>query len=428
VAITKSVSNTQPAGGSALTYTIGVDVNPSTATGVTITDTIPAGMQYTGSTSNPAPTVVALPTAGPTPGTGTMLMWVFPTLNPGNYSLPYTTLVNAWDAGGLVMKNQAEVVFQQNPTPQIVQAPVTVQGQYTVSIDVFNSAGEIIKTLPIAQYSQAIENVTLSTSNVINSLESKINIIYDGQIIGTWDGTTNEGLPAGNGQYYIKIDNVDLAGNVTTVTQPAVVNRPIAQLSIAVFNSAGEKVRNIVETVADSLVLPNQVQLSSQVITPSYQGGTNSTVTLTLSSGATYIWDGRDDAGNIVGNGQYYFEIQSTNGQGGSSVFTQSVVVLHGGLNIIGNKIVMWPNPTNPDRFGHFVNFQGDSNMNLTLSVKVYTIAGELAQVPFTAVPGTSSGTADISGLASGLYIVDIVASNASGATQRQISKLAVLH
>ncbi len=425
VSIQKSVSDTHPPAGSLLTYTIGLQVIPNAAMGVTVTDTLPAQLQYVGSAANPAPTVVSLPTPGPTPGTGTLLVWVFPSLAPGNYSLPYTAQVPDFIQGGTVLTNQAALAYPPNPL-QVVQAPVTVQGAYTVRIGVYNSAGELVKLLMVAQYSQPISNFTLSAGGVIQSLEDQIDVFFKGQEVGFWDGTTSGGQPASNGQYYVKIDNLDPAGNVTTVTQPVVVDRIFAQMSIVIYNSVGEEVRSLAQTLVDSQALVNQAQISNSAFCPSYQGGPDSTTTLTLSSGAAFVWDGRNDLGRIVNNGQYYFEITSTNGQGGKTELIQSVVVLHGSLQETGSPILVYPNPITP--VDGKVTFQGDAALGLTLAVRAYTLAGERVNLPVAAPPGTSRATADVSALASGLYILDIEISDSSGGLQRQMTKLAVLH
>jgi uncharacterized repeat protein (TIGR01451 family) len=424
VSINKTVNNPQPAAGDQVIYNIGLNIEPIAASAVTVTDTIPAGMTYISSSSVPAPQVLSLPTAGPTPGTGTLLVWTFPTLGPGSFNFPYTVQVNSLDTGGTILKNQAALSDLANPTPQVVQAPVTVAGIYTVKINVFNSAGEIVKTISITQYSIPIENVSLTTSNVIASLEDKINIIFQGTSIGVWDGTDNQGQPVSNGQYYIKIDNIDQMGNVTSVTQPAIVNRKIAQLTVSVFNSAGEEVRQLAVTEADAMVLADSVSLTNSVITPSYQGGQDNSTTISLSSGLSFVWDGKNNAGQIVSPGQYYLEIKSTDGQGGETQFTQSVAVLQSGDSLA--SISVYPNPMNPSVFGDLLTFK-DPTGALSLSVRIYTLAGELVSMPPLVNAGSGAFTLNISKLASGLYIADIEMSNSTGGTQRQLTRVAIL-
>jgi flagellar hook assembly protein FlgD len=292
---------------------------------------------------------------------------------------------------------------------------------------VFNSAGEIVKTISVTQYSFPIQNVTLASSDIIASLEDKINIIFQGTNIGVWDGTNNAGQPVNNGQYYIKIDNVDPMGNVTSVTEPAVVSRKVAQLQVVVFNSAGEEVRQLAQTEVDSMALSSNAQISNSVITPSNLGGVNNTTTLSLSSGISFVWDGRNDAGQIVGAGQYYFEIKSTDGQGSESEFSQSVVVMPVSTKVSNSGITVYPNPTNPSVYGNLVTFK-DPTASLTLSVRLYTLAGELAAMPALVNTGGGLYTLDISKLASGLYIADIVMTNSSGSSQRQVTRLVILH
>jgi flagellar hook assembly protein FlgD len=264
----------------------------------------------------------------------------------------------------------------------------------------------------------------LTTSNVIASLEDKINIISQGTSIGVWDGTDNQGQPVSNGQYYIKIDNIDQMGNVTSVTQPAIVNRKIAQLTVSVFNSAGEEVRQLAVTEADAMVLADSVSLTNSVITPSYQGGQDNSTTISLSSGLSFVWDGKNNAGQIVSPGQYYLEIKSTDGQGGETQFTQSVAVLQSGDSLA--SISVYPNPMNPSVFGDLLTFK-DPTGALSLSVRIYTLAGELVSMPPLVNAGSGAFTLNISKLASGLYIADIEMSNSTGGTQRQLTRVAIL-
>jgi hypothetical protein len=214
---------------------------------------------------------------------------------------------------------------------------------------------------------------------------------------------------------------------VTSVTEPAIVNRKIAQLQITVFNSAGEEVRQLAQTEADSMVLASNVQISSSVITPSYTGGTNSTTTLSLTSGASFAWDGTNDAGQIVGPGQYYFEIKSTDGQGNSAEFTQSIVVMPTSGKVTNSGITVYPNPTNPAVYGNLVTFK-DPTASLSLSARFYTLAGELVTLPPLVNKGSGLYTLDISKLASGLYVVDIQMINPTGGRQQQVTRLAIFH
>src|ERR1019366_1693413 len=78
------------------------------------------------------------------PGNGTLLVWSFPPVAPGNYGVTYTANVNGLTPEGTVINNQAAMNFLGNPIPQVVQAPVTVKGNFMVQINVYKKSKEIV--------------------------------------------------------------------------------------------------------------------------------------------------------------------------------------------------------------------------------------------------------------------------------------------
>jgi len=436
VNIAKRVSDAAPSANEVLTYHIDLSVPDSAASGVTITDTVPAGLAFQALAPIPNPpgpvvnAIIPLPTPGSTPGTGTLLVWTFPgPVPPGNYTLDYTASVTNFSPAGEAITNFAALTYPQSGAPQVAQAACTVTGNYTVRINVYNEAGEVVKTILLKQYSQPIQNVSLQNSDTLVSINDKINIVYQGQVIGTWDGTDNSGSEVTNGKYYIKIDNIDTDGVATSVTQVAMVARHLAHVTVNIYNDVGEVVRHLDNVLADAVNLPTDVSLSSGLISPSYQGGgANSTLTITLSNGTTVVWDGRNDSGQIVQNGQYFLEMQSTDGQGGSSTITKQISVYHGGLNLTGTPVVVYPNPDSQRVNGPVLQFVGTPG--LTLRINIYTIAGELVQAGITGQPGSGQATWDFSGrvLASGLYLADIEMTDSQGGFQRQVTRIVIVH
>lgn len=413
-----------------------MSVPDSAASGVTITDTVPAGLQYIGAspfTNPPGPgsfTALGLPTPGPTPGMGTLLVWTFPGPIPqGNYTLNYTASVQNFTPAGTVFLNQAGLTYPQITAPQIASAASTVVGNYIVKINVYNEAGEIVKTILSQRYSQPVLNITLQSSSTLVSINDVINIVYQGMVIGTWNGTNNEGQEVANGGYYIKVDNTDQNGSVSSVTQVATVARHLANIAVEIYNSAGEIVRHLDQFTSDAVTLETSVNVSNPIFSPSYQAGPNATTTISLSDGTSLVWDGKGDNGQIVTNGKYFIVVTSNNGQGGDAVVTKEVSVLRNGLNIVPGGILIYPNPESGRVNGSQINFAAPSTPSLTLKVNIYTIAGELVQ-RVEGQPGTSQLTWNFSGmgLASGLYLADIEIYDPTGAMQRQVSKIVILH
>ena len=150
---------------------------------------------------------------------------------------------------------------------------------------------------------------------------------------------------------------------------------------------------------------------------------------IVLSGGTTLVWDGRNDSGQIVSNGQYFISVHSDDGLGGVSTVTKEVTVHHPELNISSGKVLVYPNPDSVRVNGTNITFAANGNPPVTLDVNIYTITGELV-TRLTGQPGTSSLIWDFSAtsLASGLYLADIEIHDGQGAMERQISKLLIIH
>ena len=425
--ISKQASQTSAKSGDIITYRLNIGVTGNNVNNVAVTDVLPTNETFQTFLSSPpgtTPAVIASAAA-------TQLVWTLPNnLAPGNYQITYSTQVNNFLQGGTVLNNCAQLSFTGGaPVSSCVSIPVV--GQYTVKIGVYNEAGEIVMEFPVAQYSQAILNVTLQSSNVITTLSgsgSTINVYFQGYLIGTWNGTTSNGSLASNGSYYIKIDNIDSNGVDESTTVDAQVNRALYATTVLIYNEAGEVVRHLYAYTSN----PGQTnvtsaQLSTSVIEPSNGtsgGGTPSEVKISLSNGTTVIWDGKSDNGSIVQNGQYFAEIHSMDGHGGDTLIDERISVLDG--NNGTGPVFAKPNILTSAN-GYSTTFVDTTAETLTLSVRVYTTAGELVTV-VNGVPGTNAASWTATGLASGLYIAVVESSNPAGGNAGQkVLKLVVL-
>jgi len=54
-----------------------------------------------------------------------------------------------------------------------------------------------------------------------------------------------------NGNYYVKVDNIDTFGVVRTTTQEVTVNRSLYKADLTIYNEAGEVVRHLLTYVDD---------------------------------------------------------------------------------------------------------------------------------------------------------------------------------
>lgn len=429
--ISKTASNTSPQSNDGVAYIININVPDSGVSNVSVSDTIPTGLTYVSAPTPSAPpgifTVSAIPTPAPTSGTGTLLTWFFPYVPPGNWPVTVNTTVNDFMPGGQVIDNQAALSYPATTAVQIADAPITVTGNFIVRINVYNEAGEVVKTLLIKHYSEPINDVTLVATNTLLSINDKINVVFHGVVIGTWDGTNDSGNEVSNGKYYIKVDNVDPMGVVQTQTLVTMVARHLAQVTVNIYNEAGEVIRHLYSSIADYQTLSSGVTVSTNTLSPSYNGGPDSSMNITLSDGTVITWDGKNDNGSVVTNGDYFIEIESNDGTGGTATVTKQIKIFHNGLNPAGNTVVAYPNPLSVANNGKQVNF-ALGTPGMTLKVNIYTMAGEYI-AHRDGLPGASFAVWDFPNddVASGLYIAIIEIQNPAGGEVRQMRKIAVI-
>jgi len=260
----------------------------------------------------------------------------------------------------------------------------------------------VVKVIAVAKYSQSVDQVTASQDAVIDHVGDVVNLVWKGQVIGSWDGTNGSGQAVGNGEYYIKIDNVDSFGAETSVTTNVSVDRSLSNLTVKVYNQSGEIVRTLYSTTGADIGSVTGATLSAETIEPGYVGADPNAVSSTsvvISNGVAATWDGRNDAGVVVSNGMYYVEITADDGKGNQTVVTKSVNVL--GVNGPGPGLVIAPNVLTAA--GPIASISvGVPGM--TLRATLYTVAGEKVGT-ITGQAGTSSVKWDSSGKSSGLYI-----------------------
>jgi uncharacterized repeat protein (TIGR01451 family) len=428
ITIQKKVSESTANPGNTLTYNIDLSVSNAPATAVFVQDVLPANMTFT-DFQTPTPGVAVT-----TNQTGALLSWSFSNPLPvGNYVLPYQASISSQAPSGTPLVNQSWVTIAGG-SPVSASCPVTVIGLYSVQVNIYNSAGEVVKTILVQNVSQPIDNLTLSTSNPITTLQgpgSTILIYYNGALIGTWDGSNNSGNPVTNGTYQIKVSSTSTAGVVTSVSQQAVVNRQLSNITATIFNSSGELVRTLYNVVSDSFNSQmTNVNLSSSVISPG--SGTNGNsggltiVVVTSGTPVTLTWDGTNNSSTMVTPGSYTILINWDNGQGSTTDISRTVMVIpsSGSTGVaIARPNVLEPSQTMT------TTFDGSGVANAyAVNAKVYTIAGQLIS-PIQGAPGTALAYWNASGMASGIYfaVVDVLDAN-GGNIDHQIFKILVLH
>jgi uncharacterized repeat protein (TIGR01451 family) len=421
--MSKHASVTTASAGTNFTYAIGVTVTGSGVSNTVVTDQLPTGLTLVSFGSSPAGTV---PVSNPP-----NLKWTLPSpLTPGVYQLTYLVQVNPLIAGG-VLTNNAQLTYTGLAAPLTSSVNVQVPGVYIVNVDVYNSAGEVVKVIPVQSFSQPINNITLSASNLITTLQgpgSTIQIYFDGVLIGTWDGSNNSGNPVTNGNYVIKVESVSPTGTATSVQQQATVNRPLSNITATIYNSAGEAVRTLYALVSDANnAQMTNVNLSASVMTLSQKGSLSllQIVINTTGSPVTLTWDGTNNSATNVTPGTYQIELHWDDGQGQTADITRTIMVVsNGGAS---GTVLAEPNVLTASSTSTTFNATGITNAWI-VNVKVYTIAGELI-TSITGSPGTATAPWNAARMASGIYIAAVQARDVNGGVlANQLLKILVLH
>jgi hypothetical protein len=430
VGISKTVSETLANAGDVLTYNIAVTVTGTGLTSPVVTDNLPANMTFQSFVSFPSGAVTYYNASAD------QLQWTFSSpLSAGVYNFVYQTKVNTFAPGNTALTNKAQLTYSGLSAPLTASVPITVIGNFTVKINIYNSAGEVVKSLPIESFSTAINNIALSTTNTITTLSgpgSTIDILFNGYVIGIWDGTTSSGTPVSNGAYQIQVDNVASSGVVTSVSQKAIVNRNLSKVEVDIFNQAGEVVRRLYNVVANATnSTMTNVSLSTNVMKPNlgttFGTTTASNLTITVedsSSPVILVWDGSSDSGTFVTPGEYEVQVHWTDGNGTTTDITRTVLVLQSAS--VSGVALAEPNVLTSSTT-MVTTFDASRVLNVTaMKIKIYTVAGELIQ-SFGVASNTTPWNA--SGLASGIYIANVEMDNASGGVvNSQRLKILVLH
>lgn len=409
--------------GDSVTYTLSLTVSGGPVSDVILQDTLPAGVTFTSFLSAPL---------GTTPSqNGQNLQWALPTLPIGPYQITYSVKLATALTG--VLTNNVQLTSPTLPT-ETASSNVTVAGNYTVQIAVYNEAGELVKLLLAQSFSEPVNDFFLPAGNAITALQgngSTIPIDYKGLLIGTWDGYTQGGNLAADGTYLLKVDSIDPHGVATSVTRPVIVNRKLSKVAVDIFNEAGEVVRHLFAFAADSSgdEMTN-VALSSGILAPGAAGtgsapSTIQIVVQTTGLPVTIIWDGTQDGGSLVTAGDYQIGVSWEDGSGGKQEISRGILVVGGGRP--GGGIFAAPNLLTLGTGVSSTNFQISSANPHTLKVSVYTLAGELVAVRQGAV-GTNSVVWNATGAASGIYLAAVDVLNANGElTQKKLLKVLVI-
>ncbi len=414
-----------------VTFDLSVTLTGSPVSGAVVSDSLPAGESFHAWGASPPGTTYQ--------SAGSLLTWNLPPLSPGVYDLTYTASVNSTLISGQSLLNRAWLTYPVG-APVTAQAELTVVGSYTLRAGVYNEAGELIQTLTFTQSGQntlqtnlAINDFSVGPSTIV-SYPGQTEIIAGGVTLASWNGNGQDGNPVPNGNYYISLQSITPTGQVTTVTRQVAVNRVINKVTIQIFNEAGEVVRNLYTYTSGPVANNNlQVSLSTTAFEPTSGEGSGNLptqVTITLNNGTTEIWNGQADDGAIVPTGRYFVVVHSQDGLGGELVVTRLVTVMSENAEQGLGNLTALPNIVNASSPGGYnVTFTTHSSQTMTLTYRIYDIAGELVSSRITGPAGMNIAVWDASLVASGCYLAVVEALNLQGGwVGRKTLKVVVVH
>jgi uncharacterized repeat protein (TIGR01451 family) len=176
--------------GDVVRYDLILHVSGSSASAVTLTDMLPNGL---------IPSTVVF-VSGPV-GTvnGQTLTWVLGTTAPGDVDVSFTVQVDPLTQGESILTNTAQAT---SPSALPVDASVSlkVKGDIQVVIGVYNEAGELVRTFPVMYLSNPVGSMDVTGNGVLTSVGSSVTLTWDGgRVLGSWDGTGQDGQLVANG-------------------------------------------------------------------------------------------------------------------------------------------------------------------------------------------------------------------------------------
>jgi len=231
----------------------------------------------------------------------------------------YTYVITATDAAGktveatgtITVDKTAPVVSEIGSTPD----PFAPNGTSTTTLNYTLSEA--------AKVTVAVMNGTTAVKTLLSNIAQS-----EGANTVAWDGKNTSGAIVADGTYTFKITATDAAGSATTVTTPIVVEGkdPV----ISAVNDTPDPFRPLGtnnSTISYTLSEPANVTIKV------YDSNNNLVRTLadnlavTTAGAKTITWNGKNDAGVIVGTDTYTYSIQAVDGANKSATVTGTIAV-----------------------------------------------------------------------------------------------------
>jgi len=310
-----------------------------------------------------------------------------------------------------------------------------VSADYTVKVDIYNSAGELVRSL----YNGTSE-FPAGQAQVLQTAVQGGGVQVDVSGLGgnaganlVWAGTNDDGQAVASGSYYVQISTVNTFGQAQTQDKTVSVVSAGGPVTLGVYNSAGELVCNLTSDLAGLVSEPTGMSLpvgQNAVVasTGPGKGGLNINLTLANGNATTVFWNGLSSQGQPLQSGNYLLTLSQTQTGSNEVMKTETIVVLavkDESANGMANSAMVVPNPVAEGRFE--VRYQTGS-----LGIGTFTAVGRLYDLDGHRVAEATdhgSGTLRYSGdWGPGIYLLDFEVHNGdSGVLARRILKVAVV-
>jgi flagellar hook assembly protein FlgD len=324
-------------------------------------------------------------------------------------------------------------------SPTFSYSPTPIGQPYTVTLGVFNSAGEQVDSV----YSGYAQNsISQAQETVLGPQSNGEPVVVTITGLGgnaadlVWTGTNQNGQAVQGGIYYIKLCSTDVFGTVTCQVYTVTVQPPSSAPTLQIYNSAGEVVDTL--NVAGLSAAPVNLELQSgqsggvipssnpKALTPT--GGVTFNVVLQNGTAVPVYWNGLSASGQPLASGTYMVQLSSSQAGAQTLVKTLPVTLLasqNQSVEAMAASALVVPNPVVSGANGFSVRYEGDG-VDSAVGV-LYDLAGErvaqASQMPVSG-PGLLQFSAKLSG---GIYVLDFEVADSKVALARRVLKVAIV-
>ena len=310
---------------------------------------------------------------------------------------------------------------------------------YRVTVSIYNSAGERVRTVFEGSLTDKPTGLTVGNlpANGNGALPLQFFLTGGAGALGgmVWNTDNDNGQNVDGGTYYVKIDTEDSTGQIVSFSQGVSVLSPSGGNSLAIFSPSGELVREIPLSGLPSALVDFSVDAGRGIsATNGDPSGSTPALSFTLkdATGAEHpwVWDGLNSLGQPVQSGTYIVRLVHSELGTATTVKTEAVTLLAtpGGLperSAASAIIAPQPYSSAAAQAGQGLSLQYVPIPGVAGRVYLYNLAGELVA---QGLDGNSVGSISLPGdkLAGGIYLVDFELQNGSALLARRAMKMVI--